>query len=29
MSVEDLLKACDEALLAGKRAGKHRVTVAH
>ncbi len=28
MSVEDLLEACDEALLSGKRAGKHRVTVA-
>jgi diguanylate cyclase (GGDEF)-like protein len=28
MSVDQLLDACDEALLAGKRAGKHRVTLA-
>jgi diguanylate cyclase (GGDEF)-like protein len=28
MSVDDLLAACDQALLAGKQAGKRRVTVA-
>jgi PleD family two-component response regulator len=28
MSVESLLEACDQALLAGKRAGKSRVTAA-
>jgi diguanylate cyclase (GGDEF)-like protein len=28
MSVDDLLAACDQALLAGKQAGKQRVTVA-